>query len=95
VALVTFNGRTSGKQPTSSAAVLIDAWTRVFPIGSKAFEIEVEYLLIMQDGLSGGERRDWVDLGQDQSRQGESGILTVSVKHTLSETELSLHLQAR
>jgi hypothetical protein len=80
VALVTVNGRTSGKQPTSSAAVLIDPWTGVLSIGTKSLQVEVEYLLIMQDGLSGGKSCDWVDLGQDQSRQGEGGILLVSVQ---------------
>jgi hypothetical protein len=84
VALVTVNGRTSGKQPTSTTAVLIDSRPRVFPIGSKTLEIEVEYLLIMQDGLSGGKSRDRVYLGQDQSRKSERGILIVSVRPTIS-----------
>ena len=77
------SGRTGCKQPTSSAAVLIDPWTGVLSIGTKSLQVEVEYLLIMQDGLSGGKSRDRVYLGQDQTRQGEGGILTVSVKHTL------------
>ena len=71
-------GRTGCKQPASSTAILVDPWTRVFPIGAKALEIEVEYLLIMQDGFSGGNSRDRVYLGQDQTRQGEGGILIVS-----------------
>ena len=89
------SGHTGGEQPTSSTAVLIDPWTRVLSIGTKSLQVEVEYLLIVQDGLSGGKSRDWVDLGQDQSRQGEGGVLIVSVRLTLSETEMGLHLQAR
>jgi hypothetical protein len=86
--------RTCGKQPASSTAKLIDPWTGIFSIGTKSLQVEVEDLLIMQDGLSGGKSRDRVYLGQDQSRKSERGILIVSVRPTLSDKELSLHLRA-
>jgi len=58
----TVNRLTGGKEPASSTAVLIDSGAGVLAVWPKSLQVDIEYLLIQQNGLSRRKGGDRVDL---------------------------------